>query len=204
MKGYTMELIPETDDPAKYLEGSDLLDYDGEAVIELGIKLKLDGRSDTEIVRTVFEYMQANIPHTLNAGLEGVACSASDVIALGHGICYAKANLAAALLRSAGVPTGFCYQKYRREETTDSPFVVHCLNAVFLDGRWARVDVRNPVEGFDPAFKPGEDSGDIPVDPALGEEEYTAVYVRPHPATIAALKNSRNAAELDKKLPQGL
>lgn len=199
-----MDLTPETYDLTKYLERSDLVNYDGEAVIELGKRLRLDGRDDAEIVRAVFEYMQANIPHTLNAGLEGVACSASDVVALGHGVCYAKANLAAALLRSAGVPTGFCYQKYRREEAADSPFVVHCLNAVYCGGRWTRVDVRNPVEGFDPAFKPGTDSGVVTVDPGRGEEEYPVVYVLPDPATIAALKNSRNAAELDEKLPQRL
>lgn len=40
-----------------------------------------------------------------------VTCSASDVLQHRSGICYAKSNLLAALLRKEGIPTRFCYQR---------------------------------------------------------------------------------------------
>lgn len=201
-----MELIPETADLQKYLECTSLTDFDSESVRLLADSLGLDKLSDIEKVRKVFEYMQASVPHTFNTDRKDVARSASDVVRLGHGICYAKANLAAALLRSAGVPVGFCYQRYRMDDTPNSKFVVHCLNAVYLkdDRRWARVDFRNVAEGYDPSFKPGEDSGIVPTDAAMGELDYPVAYACPHPATIEALTGSRDAAELRENLPQGL
>jgi transglutaminase-like putative cysteine protease len=201
-----MELIPETSDLDRYLELTDVVDLNDASVMRLADRLALGACDDIEKVRAVFGHMQANIPHTFDTDRKEVACKASDVIRTGHGICYAKANLVAALLRYMGIPTGFCYQKYRMEGTLDSKFVLHCFNAVYFrdNGKWARMDVRTKDEGFDPAFKPYMDSGIFPVDAALGEMEYRVVYVRPIPSTIEALKNSRDAIELHDKLPEGL
>lgn len=201
-----MELIPESADLHRYLERTAVVDFDSEDVRVLANNLAPYNCNDIEKVRAVFEYIQANIPHTFNTDRKEVACKASDAIRLGHGICYAKANLVAALLRYMNVPTGFCYQKYRMEGTPDSKFVLHCMNAVYLKdkGRWARIDVRTPDEDFDPRFKPYEDSGIYPIDPSMGEEEYPDIYVCPHPATIEALKKSKDAVRLHDSLPQDI
>lgn len=201
-----MELIIESSDLERYLESSEVVDIDDGSVRRLADGLATHTGTEVDKVRSVFEYMQANIPHTFDTDRKEVACKASDVIRLGHGICYAKANLGAALLRYMGIPAGFCYQKFRMEGTMDSKFVLHCFNAVFFRdmGIWARMDVRTAGEGFDPTFKPFMDSGIFPADAALGEMEYPGVYVNPIPSTIAALKNSRDAIELHDKLPEGL
>ena len=201
-----MKLIPETSDPQRYIECTEYVDFDKEGVRELAGRLFSNRAGDVDKIRTVFEYLQANVPHTFNTDRKEVARSASDVLRLGHGICYAKANLAAALLRSAGIPAGFCYQKFRRDDMPDSKFVIHCLNTVFLKdaGKWVRMDVRNVTEGCDPGFKPEGDPGVFAPDRTSGEEDYPGVYVRPHPATIEALENSGNAEELREKLPQSL
>jgi hypothetical protein len=201
-----MKLIPETDVLELYLESTELVDYDHASVRRLASRLIPDSGSDTDKVRAVFEYMQASTPHSINAGLPEVARRASDVVRLGHGICYAKANLFAALMRSQGIPTGFCYEKYRIDGTPGSKFVLHCLNAVYLGEYdcWVRIDVRTVDEGFDPAFRPGEDSGIFHADPTMGEEEYPWIYVRPVPSTVEALMKSRDTLELHDKLPESL
>jgi transglutaminase-like putative cysteine protease len=115
-----MELIPETTDPDRYLERTGLVDHNDASVMLLADRLASGLCGDVDKVRAVFSHMQANIPHTFDTDRKEVACKASDVIRLGHGICYAKANLVAALLRYMGIPAGFCYEKYRMEGTIDS------------------------------------------------------------------------------------
>ena len=41
----------------------------------------------------------------------GIACRASEVLALGHGLCFAKSHLLVMVLCFAGHPTGFCYAR---------------------------------------------------------------------------------------------
>jgi Transglutaminase-like superfamily len=48
--------------------------------------------------------------HSYDIGASEVSVSASDVIHHGHGICFAKAHLLAALLRSNAIPAGLCYR----------------------------------------------------------------------------------------------
>jgi hypothetical protein len=201
-----MELIPETPDIDRYLEMTDVVDMCDAGVRQLADSLAPGACDDTAKVGAVFYFMQQNIPHTFNIDRQEVACKASDVLRYGHGICYAKALLVAALLRDMKVPAGFCYQRFRMEGTADSKFVLHCLNAIYLrdKGGWARIDVRNIEEGFDPTFRPGIDSGVFPVDASLGETDYPEVFVRPHPGTIEALKASKDALELHDLLPQDL
>ena len=83
-----------------------------------------------------------------------VTCKASDVLYYKEGICYAKANLLAALLRSQGIPTGFCYQRLMLFDTPDKGYCIHALNAVYLASinRWIRLDARGNKPGVKAEF----------------------------------------------------
>ena len=66
--------------------------------------------SSLERTRIAYEFVRDEIPHSFDIGSDAITARASDVLARGTGICHAKANLLAALLRGVGIPAGFCYQ----------------------------------------------------------------------------------------------
>lgn len=104
--------LQQKDTIENYLASDQFMDFKSEEVSTLARKLELQAASDEiTAVKTAYEYVRDNYPHTFDVNAEGVACSASDVIKLGHGICHAKAHLLAALLRYAGIPAGICYQR---------------------------------------------------------------------------------------------
>lgn len=77
-----------------------------------------------------------------------MAPRASDVLAAGTGLCYAKSHPAMALLRS-DVPLVLCYQLLRDEDQ----LVLHGLVAAHLDGAWRRLDVRSNLPGGRPVSR---------------------------------------------------
>ena len=62
----------------------------------------------------------------------------------GHGICFAKSHLLAALLRCKSVPTGYCFQKLILDDETAPILVYHGLNGVYIKElkKWIRLDAR--------------------------------------------------------------
>lgn len=66
-----------------------------------------EGQSEIEKAKTAFEFVRDEISHSWDIQSTIVTCKASEVLQYS----YAKANLLAALLRSQGIPTGFCYQR---------------------------------------------------------------------------------------------
>jgi transglutaminase-like putative cysteine protease len=65
---------------------------------------------DTQKARAAYEFVRDKIPHSFDIGATTITAKASDVLKHETGICHAKANLLAALLRSQGIPAGFCFQ----------------------------------------------------------------------------------------------
>jgi len=102
--------------------------------------------SQTEIekVKVAFEFVRDEISHSWDIQGKRVTCSASDVLTYKEGICYAKSHLVASLLRSQGIPTGFCYQRLMLFDTPEKGYCIHALNAVFLKtlNKWQRLDAR--------------------------------------------------------------
>ena len=70
-------------------------------------------RRSTEVktVKSAYEAVRDRFPHSYDISAQEVSVSASDVLRHGHGICFAKAHLLAAVLRALGIPVGFCYQR---------------------------------------------------------------------------------------------
>lgn len=71
----------------------------------------------------------------------GIACRASEVLTLGHGVSFAKSHLLAALLRIAGHPTGFCYARLV-DPMRSNRFMLHGFVACHWQGsqRWILLD----------------------------------------------------------------
>jgi transglutaminase-like putative cysteine protease len=68
------------------------------------------GKDELRTVHTPYRVVRDEFVHSYDIGASEVSVSASDVIHHGHGICFAKAHLLAALLRSNAIPAGLCYR----------------------------------------------------------------------------------------------
>lgn len=67
-----------------------------------------------------YEFVRDAISHSGDVAGRAVTCAASDVLQAREGLCYAKSHLLAALLRSNGIPAGFCYQALRSSDGSES------------------------------------------------------------------------------------
>ena len=185
-----MNLIPESHEISDYLKSDKYVDF-----YNPNIKLKAKElfkycMDEAEKVRVAFEFVRDAIPHSWDIKSARITRTASEVLHYGEGICYAKSLLLAALLRSAGIPTGFCYQRLTLGSTPDTGYVVHALNAVYLAelDRWIRLDARGSTTEVNPQFSVKEDMLEFPVRPEYEEFDYPTVYIAPHPVTMETLE----------------
>jgi hypothetical protein len=79
------------------------------------------------------------------------------------------------------------------------PFYVKSLN------RWIRLDARGNKEGIDAQFEIEDEKLAFCVDEALDERDYPMIYSKPHPKTLAVLREQTNALDMYRKhLPESL
>ena len=135
------------DDLNAYLKPSEVVDYNNPE-IQLKAWELAQGLEQIEMAKSIYHFVRDEIHHSLDIESDIVTCQASDVLKEGQGICFAKSNLLAALLRFMDIPTGFCYQTLTHEDG----FVLHGLNAVYLDGGWFRLDARGNRADVDAQF----------------------------------------------------
>ena len=141
----------DSDGPQAYLGQDAVVDFGRSEIGELADDLRSHHTDDVDFARAAFEHVRDSIQHSWDVQDIRVSISASDTLAHGTGLCFAKAHLLAAILRSQGIPTGFCYQRLTDDGAT---FMLHGLVAVFLNGNWHRQDPR----GTSPASTPSSRS----------------------------------------------
>ena len=151
-------------------------------------------------VKKVFEFVRDEISHSWDIQSTRITRRASEVLVFKEGICYAKSNLFAALLRSIDIPTGFCYQKLTLGDTPDTGYCIHALNAVYIKevGRWIRLDVRGNKEGINSQFFVDKEQLAFPIREHYNERDYLTIFIKPNIKTMDALKNNNNCLEMYK------
>ncbi|MED1562367.1 transglutaminase [Alkalihalobacillus alcalophilus ATCC 27647 = CGMCC 1.3604] len=154
--------------------------------------------TEVEKVEKAFHYVRDQISHSWDIQSQKVTRKASEVLEHGMGICYAKSNLLAAILRREGIPTGFCYQRLTLFDTPEEGFCIHALNAVYIEPeqKWIRLDARGNKEGIDAKFSLDEEKLAFKVRPAIGEIDYKTIYSKPHPKTMKVLQTHRDMIEI--------
>lgn len=200
----SMTFTLQSSDISRYLEQTDIIDYLNPAIQNLAKKLTAD--SVTATAKAMYEYVRDEISHTFDIGASQVAVTASDVLRLGHGICFAKSHLLAALLRSAGIPAGFCYQKLIYDDVYDRRLILHGLNAVYLkrENRWIRLDARGNKSSVNAQFDLNTEKLAFPVREELGEADFKMICYQPAKLVVDCLQSSGSAAELLNNLPTEL
>ncbi|CEG32503.1 transglutaminase-like domain-containing protein [Peribacillus castrilensis] len=176
------------------------------------IKSKVDelfnpSQSEIEKAKVAYEFVRDEIYHSWDIQGKRVTCKASDVLVYQEGICYAKSNLLASLLRSQGIPTGFCYQRLMLFDTPEKGYCIHALNAIFLKtlNKWIRLDARGNKAGIDAQFSIDKEKLAFTTQEKFDEKDYPVIYVKPHPKTISVLVEQTDALEMYiKNLPEYL
>lgn len=190
----------------EYLKCDDVVDYKNEAVVELADKLFKKSDNETEFIKLDYEFVRDNIAHSAYINENAVTCTASEVLKAGHGICFAKAHLLAALLRCKSVPAGFCYQKIILDDETAPVLVYHGLNGVYVKDRkkWIRLDARGNKAGVNVQFSLETEQLAFPIRPQMGEKDGFTVYPAPDIKIVEKLRKIKTRSELLNDLPTEL
>jgi len=154
--------------------------------------------TDIEKIQNAFTFVRDQISHSWDIQSERVTCTALETLTAREGICYAKSHLLAALLRSANIPTGFCYQRLLLFDNADSSFCLHALNAVFVESvnRWVRMDARGNKPGVQAEFSLETEKLAFQPDPSKGEYDDMFIRVHPHAETVRVLQENQNAIQM--------
>ncbi|MBE9157344.1 transglutaminase family protein [Nodosilinea sp. LEGE 06152] len=208
----SFELALESPRLTDYLRPSAVVNADHPAIAAQAQSLVEGAASTVDQAQILYEWVRDAIAHTYDIQAHPVTCAASEVLRHGHGFCFAKAHLLAALLRNCGIPAGFCYQRLVFDDADPTLHTLHGLNAVYLDelDRWVRLDARGNKAGVQaefgcngPPFVHREQLA-FPIRPHLGEIDYPTVFAQPHPAVIGVLQTHPTAADLVAHLPNTL
>lgn len=201
-----MSIIPSTDNINQYLKEDDVIDYSNEIIVHLADLLFQKADSEIEFIKAAYKFVRDKISHSADINEDILTCSASDVLKAGHGICFAKSHLLAALLRCKAVPTGFCYQKLILDDETAPVLIYHGLNGVYLKqyNKWIRLDARGNKAGVNAQFSLDEELLAFPVRPEKGEEDCFTVFPTPDIKVLEKLRKCRTRTELWDNLPTEL
>ncbi|MBO5319240.1 MAG: transglutaminase domain-containing protein [Ruminococcus sp.] len=201
-----MNLTLFSDDLSDYLKEDDVIDYSDESITQLADELYKNAYSETEYIKAAFEFVRDKISHSADINEDMITCSASEVLRAGHGICFAKSHLLAALLRCKSIPTGFCYQKLTFGDETSPVLVYHGLNGVYLDDykKWIRLDARGNKGGINAQFSIDEEKLAYLVCTEKGEEDGLVIYHTPDKKILEKLRNNKTRTELWNNLPDEL
>ncbi|MGF6949083.1 transglutaminase-like putative cysteine protease [Neobacillus sp. B4I6] len=202
-----MNLVCESEKLDDYLLELNEVNYTNPIIKKKADELFNPFQTEIEKAKVAFEFVRDEISHSWDIQSNRVTCNASDVLDSKEGICYAKSHLLASLLRSQGIPTGFCYQRLMLFDTPEKGYCIHALNAIFFKSlnKWIRVDSRGNKKGIDAQFSIEEENLAFPINEEFDEEDYPVIYVKPHPKTVAVLEEYTNALEMYKHhLPESL
>ncbi|WP_332697815.1 transglutaminase-like domain-containing protein [Halalkalibacter lacteus] len=202
-----MHLICDTDNLEDYLLELNEVNYSNPMIEGKVEEFFNPNQTEIEKAKVAFEFVRDAISHSWDIQGKRVTCNASDVLAYKEEICYAKSNLLASLLRSQGIPTGFCYQRLMLFDTPEKGYCIHALNAVFFQSlnKWVRLDARGNKKGIDAQFSIDEEQLAFAAQEEFDEKDYPVIYAKPHPKTIAVLNEHTDVLEMYKHhLPESL
>lgn len=201
-----MKIKPLTEHIEEYIKEDEIIDYSNEMIAKLAEELYEQSGNETEYIRAAYEYVRDHISHSADINEDIITCSASEVLKEGHGICFAKSHLLAALLRYKSIPTGFCYQKLILDDETAPVLIYHGLNGVYMKEyeKWIRLDARGNKEGVDAQFSPDKEQLAFPIRPEMGEKDDLTVYPNPDVKVLEKMRRNQTRTNLWDDLPTEL
>ncbi|OGO40533.1 MAG: hypothetical protein A2Z04_05400 [Chloroflexi bacterium RBG_16_57_9] len=145
-----LTIATHTSDLADCLGPTDVMDIEHPAIRATVGELTAGVQTPVARTRALFNFVRDRIVYNFGPILESRAdWLASTTLARGDGFCQQKATLLATLLRAAGLSSQLVFQDikdYKLLDTRFAPMVpdgiirYHGLTAVYLNGRWLRID----------------------------------------------------------------
>ena len=185
----------------RFLRADQYVDYSAEIIQLKAAELFHKNMNPVAKARIAYEFVRDEIAHSFDINADVITAKASDVLRYGTGICHAKANLLAALLRSQGIPTGFRFQRLTLGEDESQGYCVHAYNAVLLGGRWIELDARGNSADINAQFSLDEPKLAFQARPEYEECFYEGIYASPHPASMQMLEKVKSIAEIRATIP---
>ena len=201
-----MKIKPLTEHIEEYIKEDEIIDYSNKMIVMLAEELYEQSGNESKYIRAAYEYVRDHISHSADINEDIITCSASEVLKEGHGICFAKSHLLAALLRYKSIPTGFCYQKLILDDETAPVLIYHGLNGVYMKEyeKWIRLDARGNKEGVDAQFSPDKEQLAFPIRPEMGEKDDLTVYPNPDVKVLEKMRRNKTRTNLWDDLPTEL
>lgn len=201
----TLRLEPLDPNINGYLEDTIVVDWQTPIVAERARALTAGHETLEDRLRAVFTFVRDEISHSFDIETDELTCNASEVLRAGHGLCYAKSHLLAALIRHCGVPAGFAFQRLRRDGP-DSAFVLHGFVAAQVPGRggWVALDARGDNDAVSTVFDLETPSLAYTPDPALGEETLPGVHSKAVRHIVGMLSKGGTLTRVRRTLPDSV
>lgn len=176
----------------EYLSVSKYINWNEDSIISKADAFKQKYGDEIFLIKAVYEFVRDEINHSWDYKDKRITKSATEVLDQGVGICWAKANLLAALFRACGIPAGICYQRLTLGDVPETGFCIHALNAVYIKSlnRWIRLDARGNKVGVDAQFDLEQERLAFPVRKDLGEVDYRIVYANPSDRLMKVLEEN--------------
>lgn len=181
----------------KYLEETRYVDYSSPNVRKLAKLLKDESEDEISLIKDTYHYVRDKTHHPWDIQDKRVTVSASDVLREGVGICWAKSNLLAALLRANKIPSGFSYQRLTLGDSPDTGYCIHGLNTVYISSlkKWIRLDARGNTEQIQAEFSLNEEKLAFKVEKD-GEIDYNDNHSAPDKKLMRILEENDDALEM--------
>ena len=173
-----------------FTEDTKYVNYSHPAIQKKAQELFEDGMTEVEKAQKAYYFVRDEIKHSFDIGAKVVSITASDALLNGTGVCHVKSNLLAALLRSQGIPAGFCFQYLTLDDKDASRgYVTHGYNAVYLEAHWVKLDARGNKENVHAEFSLGEPILAFPIREELNEYDVAGIFAKPNMTSIRYLES---------------
>ena len=184
-----------------FLAENKYVDFSSPIIREKEDELFRGINNDVQKAKIAYEYVRDEIPHSFDINAKIITAKASDVLKHRTGICHAKANLLAALLRSHNIPVGFCFQHLTLADDDSLGYCIHCYNAIFIDGHWIKVDARGNKSGVNAQFSLNKPILAFPIREKYDEYFWDGIYANPNLDTMKMLERAVTVQDIIDNIP---
>lgn len=185
-----------------FLTETEYIDYTAQAVRETIKELFTEDMSEIQKAEIAYKFVRDEIEHSFDCNATAITAKASDVLKYKTGICHAKANLLAALLRSQGIPTGFCFEHLTLANDDSMGCCLHAFNAVYLAGHWVKLDARGNKTGINAEFSIKKPVLAYPPRKEYNEYFFPGIYATPHKETMDMLEEAGCLQDVLDNIPE--
>lgn len=186
-----------------FLQETEYIDFSSPIIQRCAQILFVDMGDDIEKAKTAFHFVRDKIPHSFDVQAAVINAKASDVLKHKTGICHAKANLLAALLRTQGI-VGMCFQHLTLADDDSLGYCVHCYNAIYLNNHWVKVDARGNKHGINAQFSLEKPILAFPVRSEYDEYLWKGIYAGPHIKTMKMLEKAASIQDIIENIPDDI